>query len=318
MSKIEFNPYNFDWPSDDGSFHQQEWDETEDFDYNYGGGNDADADEEVHDVNADYEAADTENNDMAELEVSFSESKIDYQTMDKNPTNFIPKEEDFNFVKDDNNAESSEEDNSDEEINYDCPSDDECHEYHQQESDDEYFGDYEHKEDEDIDYCDEDDSADLEELEITFAGSTIDDQKMDQDLANIIAKEEELNFVEGGNYEYAIEKGSEYEVDGEASMDGNQASVVQKGFAEDEYDIQDYGGDYEYEAPEIDEGSEHEVDGEASMDQTSAVAGGGNENFMIEDPSESQRYQTPKKEDADYEELSDVVSDGESALCDYF
>ncbi|EFX71771.1 hypothetical protein DAPPUDRAFT_326877 [Daphnia pulex] len=90
---------NFDWPSDDGSFHQQEWDETEDFDYNYGGGNDADADEEVHDVNADYEAADTENNDMAELEVSFSESKIDYQTMDKNPTNFIPKEEDFNFVK---------------------------------------------------------------------------------------------------------------------------------------------------------------------------------------------------------------------------
>ncbi|EFX71772.1 hypothetical protein DAPPUDRAFT_326876 [Daphnia pulex] len=96
----------------------------------------------------------------------------------------------------DNNAESSEEDNSDEEINYDCPSDDECHEYHQQESDDEYFGDYEHKEDEDIDYCDEDDSADLEELEIPFAGSTIDDQKMDQDLANIIAKEEELNFVE--------------------------------------------------------------------------------------------------------------------------
>jgi hypothetical protein len=29
-------------------------------------------------------------------------------------------------------------------------------------------------------------------------------------------------------------------------MDGNQASVVQKGFAEDEYDIQDYGWDNTY------------------------------------------------------------------------
>jgi hypothetical protein len=29
----------------------------------------------------------------------FLESTIDYQTMDKNPTNFIPKEEDFNFVE---------------------------------------------------------------------------------------------------------------------------------------------------------------------------------------------------------------------------
>ncbi|EFX64206.1 hypothetical protein DAPPUDRAFT_334481 [Daphnia pulex] len=56
--------HNYDWPSDDGSFHQQVWwDETEDLDYHYGSQEDTD-------------------DSMAELKISFAASTIDL-TMDE-------------------------------------------------------------------------------------------------------------------------------------------------------------------------------------------------------------------------------------------
>ncbi|EFX69325.1 hypothetical protein DAPPUDRAFT_329264 [Daphnia pulex] len=50
----------------------------------------------IHEVDAEYE--EETDNDMAELEMSFTESTIDDQTMDKDPADFIAKEEKFNFV----------------------------------------------------------------------------------------------------------------------------------------------------------------------------------------------------------------------------